>query len=92
MMARWGGLFLRGMMGEQFETGLGAIESSLEEAGVAPPTTIDEMMAAAKAMTKRDGAGNLTQVGITAGMTAQDHHWWREGLIRQQGGEACGAA
>ncbi len=59
----------------------------LEEAGVEPPTTIDEMMAAAKAMTKRDGAGNLTQVGITAGMTAQDHHWWREGLIRQQGGE-----
>lgn len=62
-------------------------ERLLEEAGVEPPTTIEEMMAAAKAMTKRDGAGNLTQVGITAGMTAQDHHWWREGLIRQNGGE-----
>lgn len=62
-------------------------ERLLEEAGVEPPSTIDEMMAAAKAMTKRDGAGNLTQVGITAGMTAQDHHWWREGLIRQNGGE-----
>ncbi|MCV6594691.1 MAG: extracellular solute-binding protein [Silicimonas sp.] len=59
----------------------------LEEAGVEPPTTIDEMMAAAAAMTKRDGAGNITQVGMTAGMTAQDHHWWREGLIRQMGGE-----
>lgn len=59
----------------------------LEEAGVAPPTTLDEMVAAAAAMTKRDGAGNLTQVGMTAGMTAQDHHWWREGLIRQMGGE-----
>lgn len=62
-------------------------ERLLEDAGVTPPTTLDEMMAAAKAMTKRDGAGNLTQVGITAGMTAQDHHWWREGLIRQMGGE-----
>lgn len=59
----------------------------LEEAGVEPPTTLDEMIAAAKAMTKRDGAGNLTQVGMTAGMTAQDHHWWREGLVRQFGGE-----
>lgn len=59
----------------------------LEEAGVEPPTTMDELMAAAAAMTKRDGAGNLTQVGMTAGMTAQDHHWWREGLIRQMGGE-----
>ena len=48
---------------------------------------MDEMIAAAAAMTKRDGAGNLTQVGMTAGMTAQDHHWWREGLIRQMGGE-----
>lgn len=59
----------------------------LEEAGVEPPTTLDEMIAAAKAMTKVDGAGNITQVGITAGMTAQDHHWWREVLVRQFGGE-----
>ena len=62
-------------------------ERLLEEAGVEPPTNFDEMLAAAAAMTKRDAAGNLTQVGITAGMTAQDHHWWREGLIRQMGGE-----
>ena len=62
-------------------------ERLLEEAGVEPPTTLDEMIAAAQAMTKRDGAGNLTQVGMTAGMTAQDHHWWREGLVRQFGGE-----
>lgn len=62
-------------------------ERLLEEAGVEPPTTLDEMMAAAAAMTKRDGAGNITQVGMTAGMTAQDHHWWREGLVRQRGGE-----
>ncbi|MEM7717677.1 MAG: extracellular solute-binding protein [Pseudomonadota bacterium] len=62
-------------------------ERLLEEAGVEPPTTLDEMVAAARAMTKRDGAGNITQVGMTMGMTAQDHHWWREGLIRQFGGE-----
>ena len=59
----------------------------LEEAGVEPPTNFEELMAAAAAMTKTDSAGNITQVGITAGMTAQDHHWWREGLIRQFGGE-----
>lgn len=59
-----------------------------EEAGItSPPETLDEMMEAAAALTKFDGAGNITQVGITAGMTAQDHHWWREGLIRQFGGE-----
>lgn len=62
-------------------------ERLMEEAGVAPPTTLDELMSAAAAMTKRDGAGNITQVGMTAGMTAQDHHWWREGLVRQMGGE-----
>lgn len=59
----------------------------LEEAGVTPPETLEEMLAAAAAMTKRDGAGNITQVGLTASMTAQDHHWWREGLVRQMGGE-----
>ncbi|PSL20094.1 extracellular solute-binding protein [Shimia abyssi] len=59
----------------------------LEEAGVEPPTNMEEFLAAAAAMTKRDGAGNITQVGITAGMTAQDHHWFREGLVRQMGGE-----
>jgi multiple sugar transport system substrate-binding protein len=62
-------------------------ERLMEEAGVEPPTTLDEMVEAARAMTKVDGAGNVTQVGITAGMTAQDHHWWREVLVRQFGGE-----
>jgi multiple sugar transport system substrate-binding protein len=37
-------------------------------------------------MTKRDAAGNIVQVGIGAGMEAQDHHWWREVLVRQFGG------
>ncbi|MEM9249882.1 MAG: extracellular solute-binding protein [Pseudomonadota bacterium] len=62
-------------------------ERLLDEAGVEPPTTIDEMVEAARAMTKTDAAGNITQVGITAGMNAQDHHWFREVLVRQFGGE-----
>lgn len=63
-------------------------ERLMEEAGITePPKTLDEMIEAARKMTKVDAAGNVTQVGITAGMTAQDHHWWREVLVRQFGGE-----
>lgn len=59
-----------------------------EEAGIeGPPTTLDELVATAEALTERDGAGNITTVGLTTGMTAQDHHWWREVLVRQFGGE-----
>lgn len=59
-----------------------------EEAGLdGPPETLDELVEDAKALTKRDGAGNITQVGITTGMTAQDHHWFREVLVRQFGGD-----
>jgi multiple sugar transport system substrate-binding protein len=59
----------------------------LEEAGIdAPPATLDELVEDAQKLTKKDGAGNITQVGITTGMTAQDHHWWREVLVRQFGG------
>lgn len=58
-----------------------------DEAGIeGPPATLDELVETAKKLTKKDGAGNLTQVGITTGMTAQDHHWWREVLVRQFGG------
>ena len=63
-------------------------ERLFEEAGVeAPPETLEELIALGEQMTKRDGAGNLTQAGFTIGMTAQDHHWFREGLVRQFGGE-----
>lgn len=59
-----------------------------EEAGIdGPPETLTELVETANALAKRDNAGNLTTVGITAGMTAQDHHWFREGLVRQYGGE-----
>lgn len=52
-----------------------------------PPETLEEMVEMARAMTVRDGAGNFTQVGITTGMNAQDHHWFREVLTRQFGAE-----
>ncbi|MCY3880029.1 MAG: extracellular solute-binding protein [Rhodobacteraceae bacterium] len=59
-----------------------------DEAGIEePPETLDELIDIAKKLTKTDSAGNITQVGITAGMTAQDHHWFREVLVRQFGGE-----
>jgi multiple sugar transport system substrate-binding protein len=58
------------------------------EAGIkSPPATLDELVETAKKIAKKDGAGNLTTVGITTGMNAQDHHWWREVLVRQFGGE-----
>lgn len=57
-----------------------------EEAGIEnPPATLDELIEVAKKLTKTDAAGNITQVGITTGMNAQDHHWWREVLTRQFG-------
>ena len=63
-------------------------ERLFNEAGIdAPPENLDDLIAVAKKLTKLDGAGNITQVGITAGMTAQDHHWFREVLVRQMGGD-----
>lgn len=60
-----------------------------EEAGLDPknpPKTLDELVAAAEKTAKRDANGNLTTAGITLDMAGQDHHWWREVLIRQYGG------
>ena len=58
----------------------------LDEAGVAPPTNLDELVAVAKATAKADTGGNLETVGITMDPAGQDHHWWREVLDRQMGG------
>lgn len=58
----------------------------LDAAGVEVPTTLEDLVAAAAATTERDNAGNITTVGLTTGMTGQDHHWFREVLIRQMGG------
>lgn len=57
-----------------------------KEAGIeTPPATLAELVADAKKMTKIDGAGNITQEGMTSGMTGQDHQWMREVLFRQFG-------
>jgi multiple sugar transport system substrate-binding protein len=56
-----------------------------------PPQTLDEMLDMAKKLTKRDAAGNLTQAGIALDMGLQDHHWLREVLIRQMGGQPYSA-
>jgi len=66
----------------------------LQEAGydpAKPPQSLDELVEMAKKITKRDAAGNLTQVGISLDMTGQDHHWLREVLIRQMGGQPYSA-
>ncbi|MCZ0962548.1 extracellular solute-binding protein [Paracoccus benzoatiresistens] len=57
------------------------------EAGIdSPPKTLDELVETAKALTKKDGGGNYTTVGMTLDMAGQDHQWWREVLVRQFGG------
>ncbi|GGH22148.1 sugar ABC transporter substrate-binding protein [Alsobacter metallidurans] len=60
-----------------------------QEAGLdpaKPPQTTDELLEAAKKTVKRDGAGNLLSEGITLDFPGQDYHWWREVLLRQNGG------
>lgn len=59
-------------------------EAGLDPAN--PPQNLEELLAAAEATVKRDGSGNILSEGITMDMAGQDHHWWREVLIRQNGG------
>ncbi|MDD2868567.1 extracellular solute-binding protein [Neomegalonema sp.] len=59
----------------------------LEKAGVEPPANLEEFLKVAEATTQRDGSGNILSAGVTLDMAGQDHHWWREVLIRQNGGE-----
>ena len=61
-------------------------EAGLDPAN--PPKTYEEVVAATKAIAKRDAGGNLLVAGITATPVSQDAHWWREVLIRQFGGKA----
>jgi multiple sugar transport system substrate-binding protein len=55
-----------------------------------PPTTLDELVEMAQATTSYDGNGtdilNITTQGYGIGLNAQDHHWFREVLVRQFGG------
>ncbi|MDO5090979.1 MAG: extracellular solute-binding protein [Cardiobacteriaceae bacterium] len=62
-------------------------EDLFKAAGVdAPPQTLDELVAVAKKIAQHDAGGNLTTAGMTLDMAGQDHHWWREVLVRQFGG------
>jgi multiple sugar transport system substrate-binding protein len=56
-----------------------------------PPATLDELVDYAKKLTKRNPNGDLIQEGLTIDMGGQDHHWLREVLIRQFGGEPYSA-
>lgn len=60
-----------------------------QEAGLdpaKPPKTVDELLDMARKTTKRDAAGNMLSAGITLDFPGQDYHWWRETLLRQNGG------
>ena len=54
-----------------------------------PPATLDEFVDIALATTIYDGDEdifNITQQGHAPALAAQDHHWFREVLLRQFGG------
>ena len=58
------------------------------EAGLSgPPETLDQLVEYAKKLTKTDSAGNYIQVGFAVDTDGQDHHFWREVLIRHFGGQ-----
>ena len=64
-----------------------------EEAGLdpeVPPATLDEFVEMAIATTQYDGNGtdifNIIKEGHAPALAAQDHHWFREVLVRQFGG------
>lgn len=62
----------------------------MEAAGLdpnSPPTTLDELAEQAVACTQRDADGNLAIQGFVTDLSAQDHHWFREVLVRQFGGQ-----
>ncbi|GAK57346.1 extracellular solute-binding protein [Candidatus Vecturithrix granuli] len=48
-----------------------------------PPTNWDEFVEYAKATTKRDASGQLEVAGYAFNVLGQDHHWFRECLLRQ---------
>ena len=52
-----------------------------------PPTTVTEMVDFANKLTVTDKNGNYLQTGLTLELRAQMHHWVREVLIRQMGGQ-----
>ena len=57
----------------------------LEAAGKEPPTNWEELVDVAIATTQKNG-DEFDVVGITWDIIGQGHSWWREALIRQNGG------
>lgn len=51
-----------------------------------PPKDLDELVEFAVALTEYDDAGNIIVEGFPVAPAAQDHHWFREVLVRQFGG------
>ncbi len=59
-----------------------------KEAGLSgPPETLDEMVEYAKKLTKTDANGDYLQIGFGVDTDGQDHHFWREVLVRHFGGQ-----
>ncbi|KIL45792.1 extracellular solute-binding protein [Jeotgalibacillus soli] len=61
-----------------------------EEAGLdpeQPPTNWDELVDYSKQLTKRDANDRLEQAGMAWEPSQQGHHWFRDALIYQAGGE-----
>ncbi len=52
-----------------------------------PPRTLDELREMAVQCTQRDDQGNFLVQGFVVEPAAQDHHWFREVLVRQFGGQ-----
>ncbi|KMK75581.1 extracellular solute-binding protein [Alkalihalobacillus pseudalcaliphilus] len=62
-----------------------------EEAGLdpeQPPTNWDELVEYSKQLTIRDGNDRLQQAGMAWEPSQQGHHWFRDGLLYQAGGES----
>ena len=58
----------------------------LGAAGLNPPTNWEETVSVAQATVKKNG-DTFEIVGITQDIEGQGHNWWREGLVRQNGGQ-----
>lgn len=57
-------------------------------AGIAnPPKTWEELITDAQKMTKRDASGKVEQLGFYFNADGQGHNWFREVLVRQEGGQ-----
>lgn len=60
------------------------------EAGLdpdSPPTTWDELVEYSITLTERDGNNRLQQAGMAWEPSQQGHHWFRDGLLYQAGGQ-----